>query len=187
MPPMILQAPAMPEINDAEEFFESIFPVIPKIVHKGCISLGRDPNQMDVDELAQRIGVLLWKDDYRVLRSFKRESLVETWLFTIAKRKIMRWLREQDGMESLEGKPPDSFIIQQHQEERLLLDERRKILQTAATKLSGRKQELLGLWLQERSREETAEEMGIQRKSVSVEKANLIKALQRIIREGSSI
>jgi RNA polymerase sigma factor (sigma-70 family) len=142
---------------------------------------------VDVDEFAQRIGILLWKGNYRVLRSFRRESSLETWLFTIAKRNILRWLRETNWMESLEDKPQGSFIVQQEQEERLLVDERRKILQAASRKLSGRKQRLLGLWRQEKSRREIAEEMGLKRKSVTVEKVELVKMLQRVVRENCAI
>jgi RNA polymerase sigma factor (sigma-70 family) len=173
--------------DDVETFFEVIFTVIPRIVRKACISLGRDPNQMDLDEFAQRVGFLLLKDDYRLLRSFKRESLPETWLFTIVRRSVLRWLREQDVMESLEDRSPNFFIIQQRQEERLLLMERRKILKAASYKLPERKQKLLGFWLQEMSRGETSEEMGIKRRSVSVEKAELIKMLRRLIREDCAI
>lgn len=170
-----------------QKLFEDIFPDIPMIVRKVCVKLGRDPDRMDVDEFAQRIGVLLWKDDYRLLRSFKHESSQETWLFTITKRNILRWLREQDGIESLEDKAPDSFIVQQDQEEKLLRKERGNILQEVSRKLPGGKQKLLSLWLQERSRKEIAEEMRIKRESVSVEKGELIKKLQRIIREDYEI
>jgi RNA polymerase sigma factor (sigma-70 family) len=173
--------------NDVEKFFEVIFPVIPRIVRKACISLGRDPNQVDVDEFTQRIGILLWKGNYRVLRSFRRESSLETWLFTIAKRNILRWLRETNWMESLEDKPPESIFIQPPQEGSLLLDERRKILQVASCKLSSRKRKLLVLWRQERSRRETAEELGIKIKSVTVEKVELVKMLQRVIREDCAV
>lgn len=176
-----------PVSDDVEIFFESVFPVIPKIVRKVCVSLGRDPNQMDLDEFAQRVGVLLLKDDYRLLRSFKRESLPETWRFTIVRRSVLHWFREQNGMESLADNPPDSFIVQPPQEGSLLLNERRKILQVASRKLPSRKQMLLGLWLQETSRGEISEEMGIKRKSVSVEKAELIKMLRGIIREDCAI
>jgi hypothetical protein len=90
-------------------------------------------------------------------------------------------------MESLEGKPLDFFIVQQRQEERLLFKERIKILQAASCKLPWRKQRLLGLWRQEMSRGETAGDMGITNKSVSVEKAGLIKMLRKIIRNDYAI
>ena len=184
MPRTISQEPAT---DDLKKLFEYIFPDIPTVVRKVCVNLGRDPDRMDVDEFAQRIRVLLWKNDYRVLRLFKHESSLETWLFTIAERKILRWLREQGCIKDLEDKAPDSFIVQQDQEERLLRKERRKILQSASFKLPRREQKLLGLWRQEWSREETAEEMGIRKESGALEKVDLIKMLQRIIREDYAI
>jgi DNA-directed RNA polymerase specialized sigma24 family protein len=135
-----------PASDDVEKFFEAIFPVISKIARKVCISLGRDPNQMDLDEFARRIGVLLWEDNYQLLCSFKGESSLETWLFTIAKRNILRWLREQDGVESLEDEPPGSFNAQPYIEEMLLQKERRRMhsnsftqKQQTLSRLPGRK------------------------------------------------
>jgi DNA-directed RNA polymerase specialized sigma24 family protein len=101
MPCTISQEPVN---EDMKEIFEDVFPRIPKVVRNVCVNIGHDPDRMDVDEFAQRIGVLLWKNDYRVLRSFKHESSLETWLFTIAKRRILRWLPEQDRIDSLEDK-----------------------------------------------------------------------------------
>ena len=184
MPYTISQEPAN---DDLKKLFERIFPDIPSVIREVCVSLGRDPDRTDVEEFAQRIRVLLWKNDYRVLRLFKHESSLEAWLITIVKRKITRWLREQDSIKDLEDKAPDSYIVQQDQEERLLRKERRKILQLASSKLPRREQKLLGLWRQERGREETAEEIEIRKESVPLEKVDLIKMLQRIIREDYAI
>jgi len=176
-----------PANDDVKKLFEDILPDIPKVVRKACLSLGRNPDWMDTGEFAQQIRILLWKNDYHVLRSFKHESEPETWLFTIAKWLILHWLREQDGMESLEDKPPDSFVVQQNQEEKLLSKEREEMLREAVSKLTEHDKKLYGLSRQERSRKEIAEEMRIKKQSVSSERDALMKKLKRIVREKRAI
>jgi RNA polymerase sigma factor (sigma-70 family) len=170
-----------PADDDVKKLFEEILPDIPKVVRKACLSLGRNPHWIDTDEFAQQIRVLLWKDDYRMLRSFKYDSEPETWMFTIAKRLILHWFRDQGRRESLEDKLSDFFVVQPDHEEKLLSTERVEILRRAISKLTGHDKKLYSLWRQERSRKEISEEMGIKRRSVSVEKAALAKKLRRII------
>src|SRR5215510_4612425 len=113
MPCTVLQEPAN---HDVEKYFQHIIPVIPSVVRKVCANLGQYPDQTEVDSFAQQIAYLLWKDDYRVLRTFKGEASLETWLFTIARRQIQQWLRERNKMESLEDLSPEVFVVQQEQE-----------------------------------------------------------------------
>jgi DNA-directed RNA polymerase specialized sigma24 family protein len=79
---------------DVEKYLQHTIPVIPSVIRKVCANLGHYPDQAEVDCFAQRIAYLLWKNDYLVLCAFKRESSPETWLFTIARRHILQWLRE---------------------------------------------------------------------------------------------
>lgn len=171
-----------PANDDVEKLFQEAFPIIPTVVRQACASLHHYPDRTEIDSFAQRIRFLLWEDDYQVLRSFKAESSPETWLFTIAKRNIQRWLRERDEFESLEYLSPDFLIVQPKLEEWLLSKERKELLQAAVRKLTEHDQKLLGLWRQERSVGEIAEVMGIKKRSVSREINAVIKRLQEIIR-----
>jgi RNA polymerase sigma factor (sigma-70 family) len=177
------KVPQEPANCDVEKYFQHMIPVIPSVVRKVCANLGQYPDQAEVDSFAQQIAYLLLKDDYRVLRTFKREASAETWLFTIARRHILQWFRERDKIDSLEDLPPEVFVVQQEQEKRLLSKEREEMLQEAVETLTAHDQKLFGLLRQELSTEKIADEMGIKRRSASVMKRVLIVKLRRIIRE----
>jgi RNA polymerase sigma factor (sigma-70 family) len=180
---MPCKVPQEPANYDVEKYLQHIIPVIPSVVRKVCANLGHYPDQAEADCFAQQIAYLLWKNDYRVLRAFKRESSPETWLFTIARRHILQWLREMNKMESLDDLPPEVFVIQQDQEKSLLTKEREEMLREAVNTLTVHDQKLFGLLRQEVSTEKIADEMGIKRRSASVMKRILIVKLRRIIRE----
>jgi RNA polymerase sigma factor (sigma-70 family) len=180
MPCTVLQEP---EDYDVEKYFQHIIPAIPSVVRKVCANLGHYLDQTEVDSLAQQMAYLLWKDDYRVLRTFKGEASFETWLSTIARRQILQWLRERNKMESLDDLPPEVFVVQQEQEKRLLTKEREEVLREAVNTLTVHDQKLFGLLREELSTERIADEMGIKRRSTSVMKRVLIVKLRRIIRE----
>jgi RNA polymerase sigma factor (sigma-70 family) len=177
----VLQEPT--NYDDVEKYFHHMIPVIPIVVRKVCANLGHYPGQGEVDIFAQEIAYLLWKNDYRVLRSFKSEASPETWLFTISKRHILQWVRERKKVESLEVVSPEVFVVQQEQEKRLLTEEREELLREAVNTLTVHDQKLFGLLRQELSTEKIADEMGIKRRSASVMKRLLIIKLKRIIRE----
>lgn len=168
---------------EVEEHFQEINSRIPSVVGKVCANLGHYPDEDEFDNFAQQIAYLLWKDDYRVLRSFKCKASPETWLFTIVRRQILQSLRERKKLESLETAPPDYFRIQHDQEKKLILKEREELLQEAVDTLTTHDQKLFGLLRQELSTEKIADEMGIKRRSASVMKRVLIVKLKRIIRE----
>jgi len=180
MPCKVLGKPAD---YDVEKYFQHIIPVIPSVVRKVCTSLGHYPDQTEVDCFAQQIAYLLLKSDYRVLRTFKGEASPETWLFTIARRHVLQWLREINKMGSLEDLPPEVFVVQQDQEKSLLSKEREDVLQEAVNTLTAHEQKLFGLLRQELSTEKIADEMGVKRRSASVMKRILIIKLRRIIKE----
>jgi RNA polymerase sigma factor (sigma-70 family) len=172
--------------DDVDKYLQHIIPVIPAVVRKVCASVGHYPDQTEVDIFVQEIAFLLWKNDYHVLRSFKREASPETWLFTITKRHIVQWLSERNKIESLDELPPEVFMVQQDQEKSLLLKEREEMLRDAVNTLTVHDQKLFSLLRQELSTEKIADEMGIKRRSVSVMKRVLIVKLRRIIRERDS-
>lgn len=179
----------MPHVNSQEPanddvrrlFLQEVVPAIPKVVGQVFAKLGRHPDPAEVDRFIQRIRVLLWENDYRVLRSFKRESAPETWLFTIAWRNIRRWLRERDGIVSLNDIPPDFFIVQPDQERLLLAKELDERLWAARAKLTKREQEMFDLWQPGLSVDEMAEKMKITKRAASTKKSALLKKLQRLV------
>jgi len=176
--------------NDAENLFlQDIFPIISKVVGQACADLGHYPGQAELDDYVQEINELLIENDCYVLLSFDHRSKLETWLYTIVRRRVLRRLQKQSRMESLDDMPPGSsiFIVQPDQEKTLFTKEMEAISQAAFIKLTKREQKLLILWLLELSRMEIAKEMGIKKESVSPKINAVMKKLQRIVGENNGI
>jgi len=169
-----------PAISEIEQLFLDTIPLIPAVVRQSCQSLNHHPNQMEFDGFISRIVMLLMDDDFHALRSFDNRSEPQTWLFTIAKRLILRRLKEQKWELPLEDSPSSSFITQPDQEEKLISEENGKRLLAAVSNLTERERKLFGLMLQGARAEEIAKEMGIQKESVYAKKSALIKKLQKI-------
>jgi len=175
--------PDSPEtaISEIEKLFLDIILYIPTAVRQACQNLNHHPDQMEFDGLCQRIVMLLMDKDFHTLRSFDNRSEPQTWLFTIAKRYILRRLKEQKKEIRLEDLPPDSFTSQPDQEEKLISEEREKLLQAAAGKLTEHDRKLFYLMVQGLKTEDIAKEMGIKKSSVYPEKSVLIEKLQKIV------
>jgi RNA polymerase sigma-70 factor (ECF subfamily) len=167
-------------ISDIEQLFLDAIPLIPPVVRQACQSLNHHPNPLEFDGFVSRIVMLLLDNDFHTLRSFDNRSELQTWLFMIAKRLILRRLKAQKRELPLEDLPPDSFTTQPVQKEKLIWEEEEKLLQAAIGKLTERERKLLDLILQGVEAEEIAKEMGIKKESVYAKKSALIKKLKRL-------
>lgn len=176
--------PDSPEtaISEIEKLFLDIIPDIPSVVRQACQSLSHQADKMELDGLCQRIALLLMDKDFHTLRSFDNRSERQTWLFTIAKRYILRLLQKQKREVHLDDLPPDSFTALPVQEEKLILEEREKLLLTAVDKLTDRERKLFYLIAQGLKAEEIAKQMQIKHKSVYPKRDALIKKLRKITR-----
>jgi RNA polymerase sigma factor (sigma-70 family) len=92
----------------------------------------------------------------------------------------MRRLKAQKRELPLEDLPPDSFTTQPDQEEKLISEEKEKLLHVAIGKLTERERKLLSLTLQGLNAKEIAKEMGIKKESVYPERSAMMKKLQKI-------
>ncbi len=175
--------PDSPEtaISEIEKLFEDIIPDIPPAVRQACQGLNHHPDKMEFDGLCQRIAMVLMDNDFHTLRSFSNDSRPQTWVFTIAKRYILRRLKVQKKEIRLEDLPLDSFTTQPGQEEKLISEEREKLLQMALGKLTEHERKLFFLITQGLKAGEIAKEMKIKKKSVYTEKSALIKKLRSIL------
>lgn len=174
----------VPVISEIEQLFLDIISQIPPAARQACQSLNHHPNQMEFDGFVSRIVMLLLDNDFHTLRSFDNRSEPQTWLFTIAKRLIMRRLKDQKRELPLEDLPPDSFTTQPDQEEKLISQENGKWLLVAVSELTEHERTLFDLILQGAKAQEIAKEMGIKKESVYPKKSALIKKLQKIANGG---
>ena len=170
-----------PAISEIEQLFLDTISLIPAAIRQACQSLNHHPNQMEFDGLCQRIVLLLMDNDFHTLRSFSNDSKPQTWLFTIAKRYVLRLLQKRKREVNLEDLPTDSFITQPDQEEKLISEEREKLLQMALGKLTEHERKLFHLIAQGLKAGEIAKELKIKKRSAHFEKSALIKKLRRIV------
>jgi RNA polymerase sigma factor (sigma-70 family) len=169
---------------DPEGLFDEILSDIPLVVHRACHSLGHRPRRTEIEGIIQGIVLLLIDRDYYTLRSFKRLSSLQTWLFTIVRRQLVRQIQRQNREMSLEDLPRASLYTQPEQEKTLIAKEEMRRLSVAVNKLTDRERKLFRLCCRDGlSASEIAEEMGIKLKSVYSEKFALILKVRKMIRE----
>ncbi|MCG3162409.1 MAG: hypothetical protein JMDDDDMK_03659 [Acidobacteria bacterium] len=178
-------------VDEMKEMFEGLRHYIPIVVCQACNKLRYHPGPMELDGLEQRVALTLIDNDYRVLRSFAHQSDLQTWLYTIAKRKILQWLQEQKKMSSLEDWLQDALTFQSDQEQKLILQEeekeREKILLLALSKLTEHEQKLFSLMRQGLKTGKIAKEMGIKKESAYTEISVLKKKLRKIIERSREV
>jgi len=169
---------------DPERLFEEILSDIPLVVHRACHSLGHRPRRMEFEGIVQHVILLLIDRDYYTLRSFKRLSSHQTWLFTIVRRYLARQIQRQSREMSLEDIPRASLSAQPEQEKALIAKEEAKRLSVAVNKLTDRERKLFQLLcIDGMSASEIAKEMGIKLESVYSRRFALIVKVRRMIRE----
>jgi len=169
---------------DPESLFEEILSNIPLVVHRACHSLGHRPRRMDFEGIVQHVSWLLIDRDYYILRSFKRRSSLQTWLFMIVRRYLLRQIQRQSREMSLEDLPKASLSAQPEQEKKLIAEEETKRLSVAVNKLTDRERKLFQLLCMDGlSASEIAKEMGIKLESVYSRRSALIVKVRRMIRE----
>jgi Sigma-70 region 2. len=78
---------------------------------------------VEFEGIVQQAILLLIDRDYYTLRSFRRLSSLQTWLFTIVRRYLVRQIRRQSREMSLEDLPRASLCAQPEQEKTLIAEE----------------------------------------------------------------
>ena len=168
--------------SDTAKLFADILLDIPGVVDQACRSLGYRPSQMDFDDIVQEVILLLIKDDYYYLRSFKHLSSPQTWLFTIVRRHLCRQLRRHGRETLLSDLQADSLSFQPEQESKLIDEARTKQLSVALSRLTVREQRLFHLLCRdELSASDVAREIGIKTESVYRERIVIIAKIRKMI------
>jgi RNA polymerase sigma-70 factor, ECF subfamily len=173
-----------PEPVAGEELFELGKLLLPSIVRNSFTRYNHLPNPDDIQRLMQRLLVLLWEDDYRILRDFRQEASLSTYLQKISNTEALHLI-----LESKRTIPIDSLLLEivdqsQQQEGRLLQKERKQLLEKAMERLSARDQELYNLAYQkELSVEEIAQRLESTPRAVWQRICRLRKRLKKLIRK----
>lgn len=172
-----------PSNDEMRELLVTMFPDIRVAVGNACRNLHL-PHEDDVNRFTNRIVEKLMEKDYHLLRRFKIGSPSQPWLYQIARRNILHWLKEEKRKVSFEDAPPDSFVSPPDQEQALLRKENAARLQAALARLTKRQRLLFRLICQGLSAEKIAKKTGIKKESVGPMRDVLIKRLQKLLEEG---
>jgi len=169
-----------PDALDIELLFKRLSRYIPRAAASACRFYDHPTNWGEIEDLSQDIRILLSKDNCEKLRSYNHGSSPETWLYTVVRRHVGRYLqrqRKQVKTVRLEELSPDSLKSQPIQEETLISEDERTAFWAFVRSLPAGKQRLVGLALQGLEPKEMAEEMGIKINSVYQERYDLKKEL----------
>jgi DNA-directed RNA polymerase specialized sigma24 family protein len=128
-----------------EKLLASFLTLISRTMRWACRCYHRFPDQGVMDDLTQEIALLLIRNDYRNLRSFKHRSVEKTWLQILVLHHVARYFKNQKLTEPLENLPLNSLLEPPLQEKRVLFNERKRLVENARSKLSEREQELWDL------------------------------------------
>ena len=165
-----------------ENIIIDLLPHIPGAVHRACRIYGYYPSQDEVDDLSQSIILLLIDQDYRRLNSFNHTSSLKTWLQSVTKRHVLRYLRERKSTVSVEHMNADDLAYRPNQEEETLIEERQKVLGEVIAGLTKRELRLFEFMCRGMRPENISEQMKIKIDSVYRSKHALINKLKKLIK-----
>ena len=130
----------IPPLPDPELRIEALLPDIHDAVSRACYHYSAD--QSEIDDVCHQMIMLLIEDDYRRLRSFRRESSTKTWLTAVALHYVSNQVGRRKKAMSMDEIPPEASVCAPAQEAELISEERRCELNVAVTQLTARDQQL---------------------------------------------
>ena len=182
--PMPVGRPQIATYSAPERFFVEVFlPLMAEAVRWACVHHHYRPHQDEFDDLCQEMSLLLIADDYRGLSSFDPlKAGPKTWLGTVAKNYVGRYLQQQRDAASLEALLPEEITFQPEQERERILAERWQAFQMAINKLTSREQLILQLFYRdELAMKEIAQQMKITVGSAQQLKHHTLAKLRKLI------
>lgn len=188
--PVAMPTPAPPPNakHTLEELWNEAQHLLDVVVPNALRPWNKHQNADDVQWFKQRLSEKLLKDDKKLLRNFRQEAELKTWLQKIANREVNRALLKESRSVSFDDAPPQVFEQKPRQEELLLRKEQTQLLAEAIAKLTPRERKLAELLQQDLKAEEIARELGIKVNSVHRIKNTVVKKLGKLVNgEGAKI
>jgi RNA polymerase sigma factor (sigma-70 family) len=181
----------MPDANDqptepvvAEKLFEEALSLLPALTRNAFLHCHHPPNPDEIKRLAQRLRVKLWKDDYRILRKYRQEASLSTYLQKTANREALHLLLEGERGVPLDDLPMEMIEQPPQQEEELSHQEQLQLLERAVKRLKPQRQELYNMvYREELSVEEIAQRLGRKPEAVWQLICRLRKRLTKLLRK----
>jgi RNA polymerase sigma factor (sigma-70 family) len=165
-----------------EELFKQAKPLLPSVVRAAFSRYHPSATADDKERCCERLLYKLWLDDYHVLRSFRQEASLRTYLQQIANHEVIGFLRERKKSAPLEDLPLAMIEQPPKQEDYFLHDERALLLEKAVKQQSVEYQELYGLvYREELPIEELSQRLGASTLNIWQRISRLRKRLKALI------
>ncbi len=142
-------------------------------------SIGRPADDAEVEEIRSGVLEMLLADGSRVLRSFRRQCSLETWLRVLVRTVCIRSVRRKkvDPREIPAPPAPEAPI------ERILSEERTRVVREALDALPERERKVLSMFfIDGRSYREMAESLGLPMGTVATVLARTRETLRGLLK-----
>jgi RNA polymerase sigma-70 factor (ECF subfamily) len=94
--------------NSWEDFVNRFLGLVVHVIHHTARSRSIRTTSTDLEDLASEVFLAIIEDDYAVLRRFRGESSLETYLTVVARRVVVRELLKRRAVTGLRGESLDA-------------------------------------------------------------------------------
>ena len=136
----------------------------------------------EVEELTEQINLLLLEDDCRRLKTYDRsKAKFSTWLQNVVNYHASRYYQKHPHNKPIEELHENQFSVEASQENEILMNERRKLLEEAINQLTWHDQKIAQFKLNGTRDEEIALKMNVKIRSIQQEWVGIIKKIKAIL------
>lgn len=181
---MIVSSGSPKRDEDYGQVICNLLPEIRKTVSLACTSYRHKVRRDEIEDLCQQTVLLLMQADYRCLRSFDyKKASLKTWLRSVVKHHISRYMRRQERLQNAEEIWVESIGYQSALKLELLVEERQKALHQFVGKLTRREKRLYELLCRDDLTDaDIAGIMSISSASVRRRRYDLIRKIKTLIK-----
>ena len=169
---------------DLEQLVPILLPIIYEAVRWAYLRYRYRICQVELDDLSQQIVLMLIKDDWHLLRSFKRHSSFKSWLQAIVNHQAYKYFCRRKQTRNTQEVDQGLLVYSPSQDQDVYTEEQRKLLFRALAKLSDQERLLYHLWyVYEFDPIKISALLGTEVKVIYKRKQTLVLKLTRIVRK----
>lgn len=164
------------KIEEKEKFFSETISNYSDLISKICFYFSTYTDEFK--DLRQEVMINLWKG----MDQFCGDSELSTWIYRVCFNTCVSYKRKEKKFSKTI--PLDDIILTQTEEETLENKEKHRLLNSLIKKLSFQDRAIILMWLDEKSYEEIASLMGMNRNTIAVRLKRIKEKLQKSYSDG---